>query len=305
VTLLPAYGPAGWAWCLQWAIHWGSWLVFPLLLWWSVRLLRGWRSATFGQRARLTWPLLAALLFIEMRFIEPTLIVERRMALELGFQARIVLIADYHVGLYKRPEFLARVVERINAMEGVDAVLIAGDHLHEPDRPIAELLAPLKLLRHPTYSVPGNHDELPFGPVQHAELRAVLKSLGVQPVEYGHVVTPKFTVVGLGDRFAGKDNPGPLAAAPRDKPIIVVAHNPDSAMQLKPGAAALFVSGHTHGGQIRIPWLYRRVIPTEHPFDRGLHRFGPVPVFVTSGLGEVGLPMRFLNPPVIDVLDIR
>jgi hypothetical protein len=129
--------------------------------------------------------------------------------------------------------------------------------------------------------------------------------VGVRPIEQGHALTPKFTVVGLGDRFAGKDDPGPLDGAPRDRPVIVVAHNPDSAMQLKPGSAALVVSGHTHGGQIRIPGLYRYVIPTEHPFDRGLHGFGPVPVFVTAGLGEVGLPMRFLNPPVIDVLELR
>ena len=70
-------------------------------------------------------------------------------------------------------------------------------------------------------------------------------------------------------------------------------------------ARGLAVAGHTHGGQIRIPGLYRRVIPTRYPFDRGLHTFPPVPTFVTSGLGESGLPLRLFNPPVIDVLDIE
>ena len=115
---------------------------------------------------------------------------------------------------------------------------------------------------------------------------------------------PSFTLVGLGDRWANRDHLTPLEAAPKDKPIIVLLHNPDSAMQLKPNAAVLVLAGHTHGGQIRIPWLYKKVIPTVHPFDRGLHAIAPVPVFVSAGLGEVGLPMRFLNPPTIDVLEL-
>ena len=40
-------------------------------------------------------------------------------------------------------------------------------------------------------------------------------------------------------------------------------------------------------------------------FDRGLHTFAPVPVFVTAGLGETGVPMRWMNPPVIDVLALK
>jgi predicted MPP superfamily phosphohydrolase len=82
-------------------------------------------------------------------------------------------------------------------------------------------------------------------------------------------------------------------------------HNPDSAMQLKPGLAALALAGHTHGGQLRIPGYYQHVIPCNFPFDRGLHSFAPVPVFVTSGLGETLWPLRFLNPPAIDVLLLR
>lgn len=44
---------------------------------------------------------------------------------------------------------------------------------------------------------------------------------------------------------------------------------------------------------------------SSNPFDRGLHTWTPTPTFVSSGLGEVGLPIRLLNPPVIDVLTIR
>jgi uncharacterized protein len=298
------YEPVSAAWIAQLAILWGSWLVWPALAWVLHRLVTRWRSASVPRRVVRLLLLAAMLVVVDMRFVEPAMLVERTTPLQLGFTARVAVIADYHVGLYKRPEFLARVVERLNAME-LDAVLIVGDHLHEPDRPIVELLAPLRQLRHKTFSVPGNHDEGWPGPQVQAELRSALLAVGVVPVEYTHAVLPRFTIVGLGDLYAGKDGIEPLLAAPADQPRIVMVHNPDSTMKLPKGSAALAVSGHTHGGQIRIPRLYWHVIPCDHPFDRGLHDFAPVPAFVTSGLGEVGLPMRFLNPPVIDVLEIR
>jgi predicted MPP superfamily phosphohydrolase len=298
------YEPVGAAWIVQWLIFWGSWLVLPWLAWLGWRTASRWHTLARRRRAWRIVVLLGGLWFVHMRFVEPALIVVRTTPLQLGFDARVALISDYHLGLYKSPAFLERVVERLNAME-LDAVLIAGDHVGEPDRPLVELLAPLRRLRHPAYSVPGNHDEQHPGPPLQQALREALVAVGVVPVEYTHAVLERFTIVGLGDRYAGKDDPAPLARAPRDRPIVVLLHNPDSAMQLPAGSAALVVAGHTHGGQVRLPWLYRYVIPIVHPFDRGLHDFAPVPVFVTSGLGEAGLPLRFLNPPVIDVLEIH
>lgn len=302
--MLPAYGPLTAAWIVQWAFVWLSWLVWPLAGWLAWRHVRGRRVGSRRQRRRSIVVLMLALWFIEMRFIEPALIVERHTVLDLGFPARVALISDYHVGLFNSPRFLERVVDRLNAMP-LDAVLIAGDHLSKPDRPLSELLAPLARLRHATFSVPGNHDESRPGPPVRDELRRALLAVGVTPIEYRHVVRERFTLIGLGDHFARRDGIEPVLAAPADKPRIVLMHNPDSAMALPPGSAALALAGHTHGGQIRIPLLYRYAIPCVHPFDRGLHTFGPVPTFVTSGLGETGVPMRFLNPPAIDVLEIR
>jgi predicted MPP superfamily phosphohydrolase len=302
--MLPAYGPLTAAWVLQWSVLWISWLVWPLIGWLAWRLVRQRRALSREQTLRRALALVLALWFVEMRFIEPALIVERTTVLNLGFQARLALISDYHLGLYNSRAFLERVVDRLNAMP-LDAVLIAGDHLNKPDRPLSELLAPLARLRHPAFSVPGNHDESRPGPPVRDELRRTLLALGVTPVEYRHVALERFTLVGLGDHFAGRDGIAPVLAAPADKPRIVLMHNPDSAMALPPGSAVLALAGHTHGGQIRIPLLYRYAIPCFYPFDRGLHTFSPVPTFVTSGLGQTGLPMRFLNPPVIDVLEIR
>jgi predicted MPP superfamily phosphohydrolase len=302
--MLPAYGPLTVAWIVQSAIIWASWLIWPLVAWLAWRTVRHRRALSRRQMLRSAVGFVLALWFIEMRFIEPALIVERHTALNLGFEARLALISDYHVGLLNSPDFLDRVVDRLNALP-VDVVLIAGDHLSRPDRPLAELLAPLARLRHPAFSVPGNHDESHPGPPVRDELRRALLAVGVTPVEYTFVVRDRFTLVGLGDHYAHRDGIEPLLTAPSDKPRIVMMHNPDTAMTLPPGSAALALAGHTHGGQIRIPLLYRYAIPCRYPFDRGLHTFSPVPTFVTSGLGQTGVPMRFLNPPVIDVLEIR
>ncbi len=184
-------------------------------------------------------------------------------------------------------------------------MLVAGDWTYEPTRALPELLAPFKTLRHPILSVPGNHDEEIPGPPIAKALREALVSVGIKPIEYTHHRFARFTVVGLGDHWAKKDGLEPLRAAPKDLPIILLMHQPDTAMSIPRGAAALALAGHTHGGQVRFPFIGAVAKVTTHPFDRGLHSFTPLPTFVTSGLGEVGLPIRLLIPPVIDVLTIR
>jgi uncharacterized protein len=198
--MTPAYGAATTVWYVQLAVYWRSWLLWPALL----GVVWAWRRAShrpWAWRVGHGVALLLLLLLLYARFIEPQRIVVRHTALDLGFQARIAVIADYHLGIYKGSGFLQRVVGRLNAME-LDAVLIAGDHVHEPDRPLTQLLAPLRGLRHTTLSVPGNHDEHKPGP----EVRAALIEHGVVPVEYTHVALHNFTVVGLGDRYANKDD---------------------------------------------------------------------------------------------------
>jgi predicted MPP superfamily phosphohydrolase len=289
-------GPALWSW---------GWLAFVLLgvsLWAlrpgnrTPRVLK-WLSALLA---------LEALLFVQARFLEPHMIVVHETTLLVGARARVALISDLHVGLFKDQHFLRRVVERLNAMP-LDAVLIAGDFRGRHDRrPLRELLGPLAQLKAPVYAVPGNHDVLPSdGPPALKELSAAWQVLGVRPLQGRWAVVGGVTVVGVGDLWAGQDDLQPLHAAPRDKPLVVLTHNPDTAMKLQPGEAALLLAGHTHGGQLRIPGLFRHAIPCQHPFDRGLHGFAPVPVFVTAGLGETAVPMRWMNPPVIDVLELQ
>lgn len=284
----------------------GSWLVFPAIAW----LLWRWRG---GQhRWLLAVLLLGCGMFVWARFVEPQIIqVEQTTLTGTGVSARIALISDIHLGVYKNRRFLERLVDRINTLP-VDAVVIAGDLTYEAKASeLQDLFAPLADLNRPVYAVLGNHDQYPPGRDLEVPLRAALLSHGVQMIE-GQILTDDTgrQWAGLGDRWAGKDDPAFLrVAGAAQGPLIVIAHNPDSATQLHPGEAAIVLAGHTHGGQIRIPWLYHKVIPSQYGFDRG-EQFaqtpqGPVRVFTTRGVGEIGLPLRLFNPPTVDVLQLQ
>lgn len=292
---------------LRAAVLHGGWLAWPVA---ALLLIGLWRCRQRKTRVALAGLCAATLLFLWARFAEPNLIVVRHTVLHgTGGTARIVLIADPHLGMFKGADFLRRVVARINPLQA-DAVLIAGDLTYEPQgQSLDTLFAPLAALKPPTYAVLGNHDEQKPGPEIDLALRAALRAQGVAVIEGRTTQVHGFELAGLGDRWAGKDDAGFLARIPSNQPLLVLAHNPDSADRLRPREYLLLLAGHTHGGQLRIPWLYRQVLPVHHGFDRGEQWYagprGRIRVYTTSGLGESGLPVRLFDPPVIDLLELR
>ncbi len=241
------------------------------------------------------------------RFIEPQQIVVRQTAMDIGAPLRVALISDMHIGLFHGRERVQQIVDVLNSLD-VNVVLVAGDWTYEPREPLSELLAPLAQLRHRILSVPGNHDEEIPGPPLAAELRAALVEHHVEPIE-GRVVNVKgINFVGLGDRWAHKDMiASMLAELVGQGPFVALAHNPDSIDRLQLTPIRTLLAGHTHGGQINLPFATARVLKnaTQHGFKRGLYPLGEHQVFVTSGLGVVGLPLRLFQPPVIDVLTMN
>ena len=282
----------------------GSYLAIPYVAWLSWRPYKRRRPWSTG------FLLVLGMLFIWMRLVEPRWIHVRETTLAgTGIQADIVLISDLHLGVYKDTAFLERVVARIEQLPA-DRILIAGDFTYEPeDRSLYRMFEPLGRLERPVYAVLGNHDQQAPGPDIDRPLRAVLGQLGVRIVEQDVVDMGHWRSAGLGDHWGGNDDPGFLTRTPDRRPTVLLAHNPDSVMRVRPQDIVLALAGHTHCGQIRLPWLYRRVIPSSYGFDCGLETartpHGAIRVFITAGLGEIGLPMRFFNPPAIDWLRLR
>lgn len=288
-------------------------LIFALshLVW----LYSAWAIWSFRrERSGLTLAirLLLAFTFVWMRFVEPAWITREETALEVGAPARIVLLSDLHLGAYKDGQFAGRLAARINN-ESADCVLIAGDFLYAPRRSLDSYFAPLKAINKPVYAVFGNHDRHEFGDsvseqdalerVERALLDAGVRVIENQIVECGAVA-----VAGVGDHWSGRDGTGHVQAYRGSKPLMMLTHNPDTLIGMQASLPGLTLAGHTHGGQIRIPWLYKKVMPVGGPFDRGLHApvsSGGPRLFVTSGVGETALPMRLFNPPVLNLLVLR
>jgi predicted MPP superfamily phosphohydrolase len=296
---------------LKLAIYYASYLYFPaaaLLLW--VIATRSLWSRVFAAIFLLALTVLAYARFIEPRIL---LTVEHDVALERCFPKagamRLAVFSDTHEGIFGNEIPIERIARRVAAAKP-DAVLIAGDltYFLDPAR-FDETFAALSDIDAPVYAVLGNHDDGFPGPDVSKPLAASLQRLGVRDIENDAVVQEvggsPIEFAGLSDSWQGRQNMR-VVLEPAPGPCILLTHNPKTVFKLPKGADVdLLVAGHTHGGQIYIPGATCAIVP----FACAVTRYGLVDtekakVFVTSGTGMVGLPMRFLVPPRIDVLNV-
>ncbi len=244
------------------------------------------------------------LIFFYARFIERNIILVKETSIKTGFIGNIVVISDIHLGVYKNSNFLQRIVKKINQQKNIDAVLVAGDFLYCSNQKLKELLMPFKDISVPVYAVLGNHDENEFDIKLKERLIEALVDNNVIFLENSKITIPntKINVLGLGDNWAKLDNVSLIKNYKKEDNLIVLTHNPDTTLLYNNDIADITITGHTHGGQIRIPFLYKYMIPCVGNFNKGLYQTKNGFVFVSSGLGEVKLPLRLGVPPVIDIL---
>jgi uncharacterized protein len=227
--------------------------------------------------------------------------------------SRIVLISDLHVGSpHIDLEKLREIVATINGQQP-DLILIAGDFVIqdvlggdfiEPESMAAELKN-LKA-RHGVYAVLGNHDWWYDG----ERVMRALNDNGIKVLENDVAQIERdgqsIWIAGLADLWTGKQLVTmTLSKIPGPATVIALTHNPDLFPKL-PADVALTLAGHTHGGQVSLPFFGRRVVPSEfgeryavgHVQENGRH------LFVTPGIGTSIIPVRFRVPPEISVLKI-
>lgn len=282
----------------------GFWLAVPYAI---AAIVTAAIAASARQWGTCTFVSLLALLSVLVfyaRFIEPARITVREQTIEVGVPLRVAFIADMHIGFFDGKERTQQIVDALNRLD-VDVVAVGGDWSYEPTKPLIELLAPIAQSRHRVIAVLGNHDEGMPGMRVVEELEAALKALRVENIEGCIVEVKGVRVAGIGDRFAQKDKlPEFDHFAP---PHLVLGHNPDSIDRLKGTSIKLLLAGHTHGGQINVPFLTEFILTrfTDGKYKRGLYVHENRAVFVTAGLGTVGFPLRLFQPPVIDVINLR
>jgi uncharacterized protein len=254
--------------------------------------------------------------------IEPQSLVVTRYAPKprgwpAGRKLSITVIADLHAGgPDMRLPHVQRIVDTAIALKS-DLVVMLGDYIARyrfaiepiPDpvwaAELARITAPLGV-----WAILGNHDWW----YDLAGVRSALADVRIPVLENQAVMLgtegERFWLAGIGDqiayrlghgRFRGVDDlPGTLAQVTTDDPVILLAHEPDIFARM-PSRVALTFAGHTHGGQIRVPVVWRFFVPSKygaryaygHVVENDRH------LIVSGGLGTSIIPARLGVPPEI------
>jgi predicted MPP superfamily phosphohydrolase len=263
-----------------------------------------------------------ALIGIHARFIAPFRLTVKKLDIgELGLTGpnskslRVAFFSDLHAGKYKRRDWVQRVVDMANA-QSPDLVLIGGDFVGKTKCcDIEELLSPLAQLRAPlgVFGVLGNHDHGIPGPDHSEELAELLPRLGVRLMcnECAHLCD-RTQLIGIEEIWTERDDlPGALAQCsnPAER-TLVLGHNPDLLLRIDAQHPALhpqrtlFLFGHTHQGQIYLPFAPGLAVPIESQYYRGIYRTPYGAAYVSSGVGENTTPTRLNTRPEVVVIEL-
>ena len=264
---------------------------------------------------------LAALALADTLYLEPRDVQVRRINISLkrlpqAFDGyRIAQISDIHFGPYMGKPGVERAVRLVQSFQP-DLIALTGDFVSHPFarrvgkagarfvEPCADVLAQCKDSR--LAAVLGNHDHWNNAGIVEAGLRergiSVLRNASL-PIERENA---RIWLAGIDDAFVGAaDLRQALRAIPADEATILLAHEPDFADHAARFPVDLQLSGHSHGGQVRLPGVGALILPgMARKYPMGLNRVGELQVYTNVGLGVVNPPVRFLCPPEVTFLTL-
>jgi uncharacterized protein len=218
---------------------------------------------------------------------------------------RLVHLSDIHHSPFTDIEHISRAVQIANSLKP-DMFVLTGDYVsHESSyiAPMAEVLGKLES-EFGTFACLGNHDhwtdaELVTDLLREANIKVLINE--------GFRFTAKdasFWLAGVDDYMVGKTD---LRAALRgsfpDEMTMLLAHNPIIVRRAARIGVDLMLSGHTHGGQIRLRDDEKRILP-RRKLKNGLYRRKDTQIYITRGIGTVVLPVRYGCPPEISLLEL-
>lgn len=250
---------------------------------------------------------------------------------------RVGVISDWQIGMWlDNTRTVRRSVEHL-VEERPEVVLITGDFVYGPSddtdqdiRKVEEFVRPLSEAGIPTYAVLGNHDYRMAYPDADPNFRAAervreaLEAAGVRVLKNEAVALEapdgaeaadgeSLYLVGVGARYPDLDKPEEaLSEVPEGAPRFAMMHNPTSFAAFPAGTAPLAVAGHTHGGQISLPWTAEWSWITYVSKDRvhvdgWIEGFGEPRnrLYVNRGIGFSVVPIRILCVPEVTLFTLR
>lgn len=211
---------------------------------------------------------------------------------------KIVQLSDIHFGSVSR-QHLKRLIKKTNALNP-DMVLITGDLVDQPDCATADSLALLNDLTAPAYWISGNHERY----IGLSKVTAVLKETTVIPLRNEAVEVAGIQLLGIDD----SENPDqvrrvlPTLRFDPAKYTILMYHRPDGFDDAAKSGVDLMLSGHTHDGQI---WPFNHVVQSRFKYLKGLHQIDNMTLWITTGSGTWGPPMRLGSRNQITLINLQ
>ncbi len=224
---------------------------------------------------------------------------------------KIVQISDLHSSHFMPEKRLNKIVKLVNQQQP-DAIAITGDLITKYERfNLKKLEKTLsKLVSHEcTLTVLGNHDH--WDKVTDLLKQTLVDSNVTNLDNQVYVIkrgTEKLAFAGVDDPYWGKpDLEKVISQLPNDNVAVLLVHEPDYiGISAKTHKFALQLSGHSHGGQIRIPFLDPLVLPPGgRKYFVGLNQVEDTIEYTNRGLGMTGLPLRFNSRPEITVFTLH
>ncbi|MBR1753408.1 metallophosphoesterase [bacterium] len=256
--------------------------------------------------------ILLVLALIDMTVIEPNLLVLKQENLFLPFWNKkfdgykIGIVSDLHVGThFVDLKKLRKVVDKINS-QSPDLIVLLGDldaravyYSGYDPKEIAAILSDFKA-RNGVYAILGNHDYEPDKIIKEIYSLANISVLENEEV----YINKNLRVYGFKDLWHYLSNPSQNIKKINGVSTLVLSHNPDL-FSIMPEFADITLSGHTHGGEVYIPFLGAPFIPSEfgqlyrkgHVVENGRH------LYISGGVASLSR-LRFFNPPEISILKL-
>jgi predicted MPP superfamily phosphohydrolase len=212
---------------------------------------------------------------------------------------RIVLMSDFHLFPFTSADLIQQAIRQASTLQP-DLALFAGDFVYSEAEAAYELSPILAQLnpRLGSFAVFGNHDHVKgAGTVQNALARS-----GIEMLNNRGIILSGFYLAGMDSMAAGSPDVRAAFAAHRgNTPTLVLAHEPDTIDYYSQQAPIdLQLSGHSHGGQIRLPGIGPVILPLwGRRYPRGLYQVNDSQLFTSQGIGTVDLPVRINCPPEI------
>jgi predicted MPP superfamily phosphohydrolase len=228
---------------------------------------------------------------------------------------KIVQLSDIHHSLYTPLEAVERAVNLANELQP-DLLALTGDYVTLSTDyiwPVARALGKLRA-RLGVFAVLGNHDFQ----VDANQVTRALQAHGIDVLRNSHRAldgfglpplcgSPALWIIGVDDLWWRADDlPAAVRSIPPDDAKILLCHNPLGIHQAASYGIDFVLSGHTHGGQVRLPVvksLYRSKLGAR--FVEGWNRLEETQIYVNRGIGKVLLPVRFDCPPEIACFRLR